>query len=233
MLSFRDTLTEMAAATTDMKAMRFYHGTATQESAKGIMANGLKPRNIQGRSQLAPVAGRVYLTPQLSYAYIYAIGGDMAGSTSVMQSWAQEPYGYVFVIDGHDLGDVQPDEDSIGEWFYNHSTQGEKSYFGRKPICTDPNMAGIYNHIKNSATQLQLKKALSGEYSAWAAIGKKAVKTMPDSYKLRLIQDGAHVANGGEVMPKECWMFDKAKVNPMMKKDASNFFQLAKKVWQR
>lgn len=232
MLSFRDSLNE-AAATVTMKDMKFYHGTATHDSAKNIMHNGLKPRNIQGRSQLAPVAGRVYLTHDIAYAYIYALGGDFAGSDYKMASWKENPFGYVFVVDGKDLGDVQPDEDSVGEWFYNHSAPPEPKHFRRKPICNDPSVVGIYNHIKSCATPKQLEKALEGEYSAWAAIGKKAVKTMPDTYKVNLIMGGAHVANGGEVMPTECWLFDKARQNPAMKKDASNFFQLAKKIWKR
>ena len=78
-------------------------------------------------------------------------------------------------------------------------------------------------------TPLQRAKAIQAEYSAWAAGGKRALKTMPDWMKLRLIEWGAHVANTGPVIPTEAWKIDKTR-SMELEPDGSNFRSIAERV---
>ena len=63
------------APANDLRNITFYHGTKLTVAANSILKNGLQPGAMkQERGHLAPVAGKVYLTPTLSYAIIYALG---------------------------------------------------------------------------------------------------------------------------------------------------------------
>src|ERR1700757_920523 len=113
---------EMAVPSTQMRSQWFYHGTTSREAAIGIARDGLKPKappksrppshhTRQHHNWLEPVKGKTYITPHLSYAQIYAIGGDMAGYNYGKQPYHdKDPYGYVFKFHGSKLKDVQPDE---------------------------------------------------------------------------------------------------------------------------
>ena len=110
-----------------LRSQTYYHGTDSEKAAQEILRDGIQPRAItmpgkaKSRAQLAPVPDRVYLTEDLRYAAVYALGGDMfgVGDEAAADRFlkGKDPYGYVFEIEGADLtGDVVPDEDSIGEW---------------------------------------------------------------------------------------------------------------------
>jgi len=129
------------------------------------------------------------------------------------ESWMKpgEEYAWVFVNNGKQLKDIQPDEDSVGEMISN-----------KEP-------AWIYNFARLHLTTRQLEKVMDGEYSYWASCGKKLNKIMSDEQKLRLIDAGAHIAHTGKLKPDECWKMHK-KDNEKLKSDGSNFFKIAKRV---
>jgi hypothetical protein len=109
----------------EAKARVYYHGTDREDLAQKIMAEGIQPREItmpekaKSRAMQAPVPDRVYMTDNFGYAAIYALGGSMFGSKSTKFIEGKDPFGYIFAINGSDLlGDVVPDEDSIGEALY-------------------------------------------------------------------------------------------------------------------
>lgn len=195
----------------------YYHGTSSSKAAHGIFSKGIEPPNLDLRPQnkLTPVKGKVYLTTDLKYAVIYALGGDIAGSKA-LQRWIDEDrYGYVFIVDGKELKDIQPDEDSVGEMLYDE-LKGKAGW-----------LAGF---AKKVLTPLQLEKVMKyDDYADLATAGRKLVKEMSDKQKLDLIDAGAHVANEGKVNFKQCWRIDKSK-SEELKEDGSNFFQLAEKV---
>ena len=117
----REVLVEMATPRQSDLERVYYHGTPKSENAKSIMAHGINPPDLTGRSNyLTPVKGKVYITPKIDYATIDAIGGNVAGNKApdwMLDSYGR--YGYLFVIDGHQLSDIQPDEDSVGEMIYD------------------------------------------------------------------------------------------------------------------
>ncbi len=213
-----------AAPSDKHRETAFYHGTPTTAAAKAIMKSGLKGQEVQGKGQLAPVAGRAYLSQQLRYAIIYAIGGDYLGHKAHPSMIEADPYGYVMVMDGSALEDIQPDEDSVGQFLYDNSKAGR--YSGDP---ADTMRQRVWNYIYQSVTDNQRRQIMGGMYAYFASGGKKALKSMPDSIKHWLIDNGAHVAATGKIMPKEVWRIDKRKTEKLAK-DGSNFFEIAKRV---
>lgn len=228
-------ISEMASPTDDMKSRVYYHGTSDTKAAESIMQQGLRGVETQGRGQLAPVAGKVYMTGDISYAIMYALGGNFTHAMMERKDYS-DPYGYVFVIKGSDLVDVQPDEDSVGEYLHSHSKviNGKSNYahdavFGFDASTGDGMDAKIWHNLRHAVTDNQFKKIMRGEYAFFAAGGKRALSKMPDWMKIELINRGAHIAHGGSIMPSECWKIKKTDV-AKLKKDGSNFFEVAERI---
>jgi hypothetical protein len=219
----RELLSEMAAPRQSDLERVYYHGTAKKENAKSIIANGINPPDLSTRSgYLKPVEGKVYITPKISYASIYAIGGDMAGRKVpdwILKDYGQ--YGYIFVIDGQQLKDIQPDEDSVGEMISNGEVDWlddlARDVLEYEDYDDEVGYNGLYDAV------------MGGEYNAWAAAGKIVLDSMTDEQKLELIDLGAHVAHTGNLMPKETWRFDRNRTVELAK-DGSNFFDLAERI---
>lgn len=200
-------------------ATTLYHGSSEGKGLQIIHDGFVKPGNlsVRKRGYLVPVAGRSYLAQELRYAVIYAIGGDMLGMDISDLIPRMGRYGYVFVFNAGDIGENQPDEDSIGELIYDGS-------------CSRPCPRWLLHMAKIRLTSNQFQNVLNGEYIYWAQAGKKLVKMMTEEEKKELIDKyGAHVAAVGEIPFRQAWKFDKMK-NVDLKKDASNFFQLAERV---
>lgn len=211
MKSFKQFLNEMAVPSDATKAKTYYHGTTSRAAALGIAKDGFKGREVQGKSSMAPVVGKVYVTPHLHYAQIYAQGGDIAGTKHQMSHHETDHHGYVFAVHGHQMKNVQPDEDSIGEMLYNKKHSG---------------LAHLARQHLGDATH---KKVMDGDTAAWARAGKTLVKKMPDHMKNELIDHGAHVAHEGPLKPDAIYRIHKDKIQHL-KRDGSNFFDHAEKI---
>lgn len=205
----------MPAPSAQMQAQPFYHGTPEESAAQQIMQQGLIiPPDLKDRKGfLKPVAGKVYLTPNISYALIYALGANMAGSEFPADWYAKKGrYGYVFQMNGADLQDVQPDEDSVGEMLYEQK--------------------GPY-WLKNLAERIvapsRMKAVMSGEYIYFASVGKQLIRAMSPAQLSELMALGGHVAHTGSVKPMAAWRVDKTR-SQEFSKDGSNFFQVAEKI---
>jgi hypothetical protein len=237
-MRMRDIISE-APPTDEVKATRYYHGTKTEAAAVKIMQEGIQPGSItQGRGKLDPVAGKVYVTPSIEYACIYALGGIMMGHT-ISDGWITKDgrYGYVFVVNGSDLTDIQPDEDSIGEWLAAHTTSSvwnAKTRSWTHPEfdpdgSEDDRKRDVWGTIRAAMTDKQFQKAIDGEVTAQASGGKRALIRLTDQDKLDLIRWGAHIAHTGPIKPIECWRIDKTRSKEITH-NASNFFEIAEKV---
>lgn len=221
-------LKEMAKPTQELTSKTYYHGTSTENAAKSIIRNGIEPGQITiSRAKLAPVAGKVYVTPKLNYAIIYAIGGDLAGSD--ISNWDQvkkEPYGYVFETSGSELNDIEPDEDSIGGWLHDNTKNGA---FHPTNVEDIDLKKMVYHNIKHAMTPKQYNDSIDGLYTAWASGGKRALTKLSDHDKLLLIKWGAHVAHHGNIKPNKVYKFEKIKAK-LLNRDGSNFFELAEEI---
>jgi len=211
-MRFKRYIAEMAMPRDLDLKKTYYHGTSQKKAAQGILRKGISPPDLTTRKGLLrPLEGKVYITTNLRYSLIYALEGNVIGSDYQFSKWDDEPIGYVFVIDGKQLKDIQPDEDSVGEMVHNK------------------NPDWLYRLAYNNLSDSTMRKIMDGEYAYWAKAGKVLNKKMTDKQKLELIDMGAHIAHTGALKPKELWIFDKKVDNQSFKKDASNFFRIAKK----
>lgn len=213
MVSFKTYITEMSLPREQDIVKEYYHGTYNEKAIQSIIKNGIQPPALcTVKRNLTPREGKVYITPTLKYAVIYCIGGDMIGNIIddyQLETWGR--YGYLCVIDGKDLHDIQPDEDSIGEMIYKKS----------------PNW--IYEKAKHWLAPSIMKKVMEGEYSYWAKAGKVLVTKLSDYEILQLIDAGAHIAHHGAIRPSQIWKFDKSlskDLTPL----CTNFWQLAERI---
>lgn len=229
-------MNEMAQPGESHRSTMYYHGTGNLDSAIGILKNGFKAQEICSRKLCAPVKGKVYMTPSLETAMIYAFEGYAAGHKESRKLEGPRRYGAIFEIPGTELGDIQPDEDSVGEILkdvMNYFDKGKDSriYDDYKWHKDMYDLKWIYALAKTWLTPLQWQKVVrhDDEYHIYDA-GKKLVKYMTDWQKLQLIDMGAHIANEGHtIVPKKAWLINRLE-SEKYKKDGSNFFQLAKEV---
>lgn len=254
-MRYHELVDEVVGPSNEMKSQTYYHGTSKLEAAKAIMQHGLIPQEVSNkysskRAALAPVEGMIYMTPSIKYATIYALGGNFVGHNpmpSVVKGKADR-YGFVFVVPGERLNQLQPDEDEIG-----HATRA--AYDHLKAWKTDPDMKRHGRDMDNLVfsqaiadsktmcqrlvwlaqqrlTRLQQERLFSGyEYNIVAQAGKKMVRYMTDDMKRELIHMGCHVAHQGAIMPSECWKIDKMR-SAELGFLAEHFFDVAQKVWE-
>ena len=251
-----------------IKAGKFYHGTHSQEAAEDILKNGIKPREITYKraSRLTPVRGKVYLASNMGEALSYAMGGDIAGSgwkdtpkderlddvpDSAYSIPAghlninKDPYGYLFVVSGSELKDIDPDEDGVGEavcmLVTKHFYEPMGPFLKKASEDTNPGLYGserYLNHVattnlvsiaKREMTAKQYREVIGGEYDQWAAGGKRIMKHLPDYIKHMLIAAGANIAHNGSVRVTECWRIDRRRDIPRMGR-GKGFFDVAEKI---
>ena len=211
--------------TLETQSKVYYHGTPSKEAAESILQSGIQPPDLSSRrGTLTPVQGKVYITPFIEYAQIYAIGGNLAGNDGSTMIDNYGKYGYVFVINSDRLGEVQPDEDSIGEMIYENKiswlNKMAKYYLDEEPYDDEGQELGYYSLYQ---------AVMGGEYDAWATAGKILVEEMNDGEKQKLIDAGAHIAHTGLILPNKAYRIDRSKTIHL-KRDGSNFFALAQEI---
>ena len=207
----------------------YYHGTSSTFFGESIIKNGIKiPDLTLRKGKLKPVEGKVYITPHIAYAQIYCIGGDLAGNDYKPSEYELKnsgQYGYLFIIDGKDLKDIVPDEDSVGEilWHYLNNVDSK-----RYKLNSD--LKWLDYLAQRKLTSLQYRNVKNqGDFGDLAVAGKKLVKFMTDKQKFEIIDRGGHIAHGGNLFPTQAWKCDKLKIKEL-KPDGSNFFKIAERV---
>lgn len=225
-ISERDQLDEMAAARPSAKKKTFYHGTKSKKAAESIMRSGIQPPDLTDRSgDLRPMEGKVYLTDDLKYAIIYAIGGSYLGHEAPERFIDESEYGYVFVIPGRELNDIVPDEDSVGA-LLGKVLKGKAH---RK-----------FNFLEKMGRRLlsrqDLRRIEMGEYAYYAKAGKLILPQLSEKQIYLILSEageylynGPHIAHTGAIDPSEVWRIDKRKTD-QLESDGSNFFEVAEKV---
>ncbi len=239
----------MAVPSEKVKARTYYHGTDSAQTAEKIIADQcLKAPEVvnldarYGQSFQRPQAGRIYLTPSLRYAVIYALGGSYAGQQ--MPEWYfQKPgrtqYGYLFTVPGSSLEDIEPDEDQVGDIpniARNALAGSPVSDYNDHPeiqttLATDPDHARRISHnVGRHFTPTMDKKSREG-ISAWhSKAGKRAVKHMSPSERVQVAELGTSIAAQQACIPfTQVWRIDKRR-SAELKRDCSNFYEVAERV---
>lgn len=229
-----------AAPSQAMNGIMFYHGVSSEAAAKNILQSGIDPSFTElkygsRKSALRPLPGRVYLTGDLSYAIIYALGGVLAGTTyfekgghghKELTDPARGRYKHVFGFSGSDLVDVGADEDSIGE-IVSGVLSGNRSKQYNWDVLdqfNEPLQILAKKHL--TRPQFESMKSNHGLVDYIAKSGKKLFGVIPDQIHLAMIEAGAHLSHNGALKPSKCWRFD-AQWTSRLASDGSNFFDLA------
>ena len=86
------------------------------------------------------------------------------------------------------------------------------------------------HNCQSILTPLQYKKCLKyDDYADFAVAGKKLNKFLDNQWKKEIIELGTPVGNQGKLTFSKVWKIDKENAL-RLKKDASNFFDLAVKI---
>lgn len=224
---------EMSMPRESDRSKMYYHGTDSLSKAMSIFKDGFKGQDITSDELLAPIKGKIYMTHSLSYAMIYAFGGIMMGHEPFETYEGADRYGVVFEIPGSMLGDIQPDEDSVGDMVYSalHWFKNGKFKLSETRLELDQvkRLKWLYDLSRKILTPYVRRKVMRYDdiVDIWDA-GKKIVGYLSDEEKLMLIDLGAHVANEGDrIYPENGWLVDKMD-SKKYNEDGSNFFELAK-----
>lgn len=223
----------------------FYHGAKGRTIRKIVKEKTLKVptkelllkkyKTTEDEGTSVPVRGRVYVTKDLGYALMYAIGANMVGHESDVavykRLWKE---GGIVVVEPK-VESLYPDEDWVGEQFldayYNDDFDGK-----------------VYNLIRDALEDCNKRLLLEienlryeddeGKY-AWSSVdhhikyGKKIIYCLENLKPEVMAEVASHAPNlshAGDLEVKEAWVFDVKKVNPELKKDGSNFFELAEQI---
>jgi len=214
-----------SVASAQMRAGRLFHSTASEKAGAAILQSGMivAPDLPHSRGKLTPVVGRAYASPSLETASIYSLGGVMMGHEYDWQSRGDRAagrYGYVFEVDTQRLGDVQPDEDSVGELAAN-AMQGKQA-----------GLEWLAHMARTYGTDRQIKNVIDGLYADYAQLGKKLVKKMTDAQKTVLMDEyGAHVANAGPLQIIRAWKVDKSRAKEIAR-DGANVLDVGELVFE-
>jgi len=214
----------------------FYHGTKNMELGEKIIADGyLKPgvTDTKRGSKFTPKAGMVYLTPKVEEAAVYAIGANILGNDIWKQLVEKEgQFGYVFVINRSTIANssIFADEDYIGQAIYHLANDEYYDTGFGKAIKGFAYKNELLHTAKYGLTELQYKKVVSyNDYGDFAIAGKKLMFKLPKYIHLELIKLGSPCAVEGNVIISEAWKIDKERCKDL-RKDGSNFFEIAEKV---
>ena len=212
-----------------------FHGCSTESAVRSILDQGhLIGRDTQGKSQLAPIVGRVYLSRSAYYAGIYALGGDMFGHSQSEERMAKKGRtGTLFAIDTASLPMAQalPDEDFVGSFVekaHSFKKKGrehldwlEENGFVREHramshfLENDRLADRVIGIGRNYMTPLQYKGAIDGLIAAQAAGGKRVLKNCPQYDRDLLLSFCEDFSVPGPVPVLAAWQFDKTRAKDL------------------
>jgi len=208
------------------KSQYYYHGTSNEASAKSILNSGsLVPGDHSSKdpSNLTPIVDRTYITSDMGYALIYALGANMIGEPSTANV---EGYGHIFKIHKSNIKNRMPDEDVVGELARDIVSGDDDHGF----IDTETQeLTHLINYAFDNIIDADedegyvslYDRFIDQEYEFFAAVGKyvlsKGSKRLIASFR-RISQ---HHSGEGEMIIDKAWKFKKSD-GAFMKKDGSD-----------
>jgi hypothetical protein len=206
----------------------YYHG-GSGDSIRQIAKDGYVMAPLEtGRANQSPLAGRAYLTKDLSYALIYALGANMVGSSDISHISGGPEGGVVLVAPNEDA--LIPDEDWLGEQL---ASGFESMLKQQTPNSIYTNLASmpILNPVFNNLKKHDKRSLWDASYQSM--LGKMAIRILQKSYPQYLkglAKESPHMSHEGNMKVLQAWVFDKARDNPKLQRDGSNFFNVAQEI---
>ncbi len=215
------------------KGMLVYHGCPSPTAGASILDSGiLRPRETSGRGLLAPVAKRVYFTPELRTAAIYALGGVFMGAEPNEHIMREGKEGFVFTAEV-DPAKCIPDEDCVGFVLAESSRLDDPvSPYSDHPTLAralreEPGMAySLADTIGRAMTANQRHLAEEGYIAYMASGGKRALPKLSERQRVWMIEHGSNLSHLGEVRWQAAWKLDKQLCRNLAH-DGSNLLEVA------
>lgn len=222
-------LLEMAPPSFTVQRRIYWHGTQGDKKGRSILSHGISPRkastNRSFHGALASMQGYAYLTPDLELALEHAIGGY--GSVKGYIGW-------VFAVNGSDLIDVQPDEDTLAELIkivLARRMPGPRKV-GVDWQSTNPSMGKVLsgftkagerfqrrltNFVNDNLSDAEAESIGFDWYSCWSdealEAAKRMMPQMPDDIKTRLATMGSNLASSKTIRPIGAWRVDERELD--------------------
>jgi hypothetical protein len=218
-----------------------YHGSDGSSiramAAQGFVTPGVKA-NERSQGFLTPMSGRSYLTKDLGYALIYALGAAAVGQDiewlSKRPNW--EPEGGVVKVEP--TGQLLPDEDWIGQVIAECEIWHRTSSWGHPTKKPDEYKLQIYNRlVPRLPYALRNRLHNKPEHKLWelatqAMLGKSINRWLLKSAQgliPELLAQSPHMSHAGSLKVLRAWVFNKSD-NQKLKPDGSNFFDVATEI---
>ncbi len=252
----------MADAPEAFGARAFYHGTPSEETANKILeSQELRPgeaeddpKGYDADASMLPMAGRVYLSPDLPLVLSHVLGAHPSCPPDVLCKRGGR-YGYLFVVPGASLGDVLPDEDTVGEllcskelpWLNEAYATVTDMYWQEFNYITSLIARGEWKAMQEEPEDMEdWEKNMDEEeyvehydfndmlmsctYPEISVAGKFFLSHANGRTLGRLMDEKLKaVSHRGATPFSQAWRFDKKRVRELTK-DGSNFFELAERV---
>lgn len=239
---FRSFLDEMAAPTQEHREKLWYHGCSGKNIQEILSTKVLKPGNtadIKSLKMYTPLYNRVYLTPMIKFALVYAFGGHLSNETPRNQD------SYLCVVKGQNLNDIVPDEDIIADIMhlitYDRTKQSaiiSQDYLERQ--AKEKNWStqeidfikSLLRYIIFNMTPTQQINAVRMDYGHGTKIGKQLIKKMSNEMKIDIINKTVghkSIAVEGEIPIYEIWKLN-TKDYSRIKEQPSEFKKYAQQL---
>ena len=197
----------------DIRNKTYYHATSNEELGETILKDRfIRPLKDVGKAFQSPVKGRIYLAQTQEEASIYAMGGIIAPGPEAVRGFSRGDHGYVFLVDGNDFIDVQPDEDSVGNML--HDALNDSHIFTN--LRSDPDFRARLRGLASTyLTERQRWYAKDGDAIWLSHTGKVLLRHLSDWLKIDMIRRGANVAHLGPLPVRGVYKFDRKVKAPI------------------
>ena len=213
----------------------FYHGTSDETAAKAILNIGtLIPGDHSGEvHNMTPMVNRTYITSDLGYALIYALGGNYVGSKTSINANDDE-YGYIFKIHKGNIKNRIPDEDVVGEKARD-IVSGDDSHNFQDAETDELNdlVSYAFNNViepdEDEDFSSPYDRFIDHEYEFFAVVGKIILSRGSKRLIASFRRISSHHSGEGAMIIDHAWKFQK-KEAANMQRDGSDFFQHATQI---
>jgi hypothetical protein len=217
-----------ATASLDIEAADTYYHGGSGASIRQMAKDGYVMAPVEtGKGYQSPLAGRSYLTKDLGYALIYALGGDMVGQDATGYYRSGDEGGIVLVAPNEDT--LIPDEDWLGQKLCDGYEAMSRNKPSNDPIFEQMTQIPLLGPVFDK----MVKARDLWDMAYQSMIGKMAIRLLMKSYPeylKRLAKESHTLSHEGNLKVLKAWVFNKEKDNPKLKKDGSNFFEIAQEI---
>lgn len=221
----------------------YYHGGPKSMLDNILRGDRFKTSDELGSSLYTPIPGRVYISKDIGYTIIYAMGANMAG-----HKWNPEhayPSGSVLEVEVKDTNLLWPDEDEIGRiiamgyGIKHHPGRYGKFYHGNDMSDKHRELMNLYEEVEIEMPEyvfdyLNEHYFEVDLYDVWVMIGKQMINVLKEEnpyllHKFTMAVDHVSTPPTNLIITKG-WVIDNKRFMHLLDESGSNFFDYAEPV---